>query len=1194
MKEKENTKKTKKLKRIFIWTAIVLAIYTICGFLVLPAVLKSVAITKLTKNLDRQVIIQDIDINPYMLSATIKGLSIKARDGSSNLASFDRLYLNVQLISAVKLGVIVKELSIQGPAFHIVRKNESIYNFSDLLNSKQSEKDEKAKPFRFSLANIQILDGRAVFSDTPKGKTHRITDLNLTVPFLSNFEYDVKIDVEPSFSAKVNDTLVSLQGKTKPFADSLETSFDLNFKDLDIPHYLSYLPFKRKFELTSGTLDTETKLSYFVGKNQKSAFILTGTVTLKSLAVNDDKGNALLRLPKLDILIAPSKLLSGQLNLSRILVDSPELHLHRERSGKTSIQSVLFEGKEKTSNQKKDDQKRTFIVNAHEMYLAKGRVLFSDLSFPEPFKTVLYPLDIKVTDFSNSPGKKTKYQISCKTDGHEEIEIQGNFSIDPLESEGRIDLKKIPVKRYSPYYQDHVLFDVIDSVIGLKTNYEYAAHKEREETKLSDMSVSVSSKRLKKRGEAKEFLSSPLVSIEGAYVDLKNRHVEVGQLSTKKALINARRDKSGHLNLLTLLPERSDRPENKENSKDREEEKPYRIMLKKVMAEKCGLEIEDLVPSRPVTLVLKKININGQNISTKKDARGKISASFRIGDKGSFSAVGPVGIDPLFAEIKLDIKNINVRPLQAYFTDRVRILVTDGRISTGGKFLVGPSTGRGLMGGFKGKVLLNNFASVDKANGDDFLKWASFYLGDIDISYNPARLSIGEIALTDFYSSLIVCQDGSLNLQKILKEEEVNGETPGKPPLPEVTKPARKDAKPSRTIGIKTVTLQGGKIEFTDRFIKPSYSATLTDVAGRVSGLSSEKGELADVSLMGKLDKFGPLEITGKINPLSEDLYADLKIKLKDIELSPMTPYSGRYLGYVIEKGNLHLDLKYKISGGKLDAENKIFLDQFTFGNRMESPDATKLPVNFAVALLKNKKGEINLDVPVKGRLDDPEFSIGGVVIKVLVNLITKAATSPFALLRAIAGGKDDLSCLEFDYGSHVINDSSTKKLDVLVKALHERPSLKLEMAGHVDMEKDREGLRQYFFEKQLKSHKLKEMIKKDLPPVPVNDVKIEGEEYRKYLKMVYKAAKFPKPRNKIGFVKRLPPVEMEKLILTNIAVSDDDMRLLAYKRVKEIKAYILRSGEIEAGRLFLIEPKSLEPKKREKLKESRVDFRLK
>jgi len=286
--------------------------------------------------------------------------------------------------------------------------------------------------------------------------------------------------------------------------------------------------------------------------------------------------------------------------------------------------------------------------------------------------------------------------------------------------------------------------------------------------------------------------------------------------------------------------------------------------------------------------------------------------------------------------------------------------------------------------------------------------------------------------------------------------------------------------------------------------------------------------------------------------------------------------------------------LKYLIAKKKLDSQNYIFLDQFTLGDRVESPHATKLPLKLAIALLKDRKGEIKLDIPVTGTLDDPKFSIGRIILQIIINLITKAVTSPFSLLGAIFGGGEELNYLEFDYGSNTVSEANAKKIDTLIKVLHERPSLKMDMEGYVDVEKDREGLKQYLFNKKLKAQKLNKMVKKGQPAIPVDEVKIEPSEYGKYLKMAYKEEKFPKPRNVLGMAKDLPVPEMEKLMLTHIEIKDGDLRSLSSQRAMRLKDAILKSGQVEPERIFIIEPKSLAPEKKEKLKDSRVDLKIK
>jgi hypothetical protein len=212
----------------------------------------------------------------------------------------------------------------------------------------------------------------------------------------------------------------------------------------------------------------------------------------------------------------------------------------------------------------------------------------------------------------------------------------------------------------------------------------------------------------------------------------------------------------------------------------------------------------------------------------------------------------------------------------------------------------------------------------------------------------------------------------------------------------------------------------------------------------------------------------------------------------------------------------------------------------------------------------------------------------------VIMNLIAKAATSPFALLGAVFGESEALSALEFEYGTSEISEAGTKKLDLLTKALNERPSLKMEIAGYADPEKDRDGLRDHLFNKKIKTQKIKDLAKKGTGSVSADSIDVSQAEYPIYLKMAYKEEKFPKPRNFIGIAKDLPLPEMEKLMRTHIQITDDNLRQLASQRALEAKDYLLKSGKIEQERIFLITPKSLKPEKKEKMRESRVDFTLK
>jgi hypothetical protein len=347
-----------------------------------------------------------------------------------------------------------------------------------------------------------------------------------------------------------------------------------------------------------------------------------------------------------------------------------------------------------------------------------------------------------------------------------------------------------------------------------------------------------------------------------------------------------------------------------------------------------------------------------------------------------------------------------------------------------------------------------------------------------------------------------------------------------------------------------------------------------------------------DVELHGRIHQTAPLEILGRVNSLSKELFVDLKAEARDIELSPLTPYSVKYMGYGIQKGKLSVKVAYLIENRKLVAQNKVYLDQLTFGERVESPTATTLPVLFAVALLKDKNGVIDVDLLIGGSLDDPQFSVGGIIVKVIVNLIEKAVTAPFALLGSLVGGGEELAFVEFAPGSAALDADGEKKLGALAKALDDRPGLKLEVSGRVDADPDREALKRAAVDREIKVAKLKD--KGEAKTISADEVKITPEERDKYLTAAYRAAKFERPRNALGLLKDLPVAEMEQLMLANVQVRDDDLRQLANARAQAAKGWLVETGKVEAARVFIVSPKMGADGIKDQGKPTRADFSLK
>jgi hypothetical protein len=295
----------------------------------------------------------------------------------------------------------------------------------------------------------------------------------------------------------------------------------------------------------------------------------------------------------------------------------------------------------------------------------------------------------------------------------------------------------------------------------------------------------------------------------------------------------------------------------------------------------------------------------------------------------------------------------------------------------------------------------------------------------------------------------------------------------------------------------------------------------------------------------------------------------------------------------LIERGKMNVALAYLVENGQLKSSNKLFLDQFTFGDKVESDKATSLPVRLAVALLKDRKGEIHLDIPVSGDLNDPQFSVWGIIWQIIKNLLVKAATSPMALLGALVGGGEDFSAIVFPYGSASLTAGEQVKLAKIAEVLRDRADLKVEVKGYVDPDHDPEGYRRELLQAKLRREKLLDLRRSqgDAAPANTDTVTLTSAEYPDYLWRVYKQADFPKPRNLVGMTKHLPDAELEKLLLANTKIGTEELTVLAQSRAQAVVAALVESGGIPHERVFLATAEITAKPATEGGSRSRVEF---
>ncbi len=1120
-----NALKSPRSQRIGKWLAGIFVVFGVLGYFAAPPLLKSILQKQLSEQLHREVSIEKIDINPYGLSARIGGFSIKA-DGGREVAGFDELFVNLSSASIFKLAAVVDEVRLDGLRVAVARVAEGRYDISDLLDEWMKPKDEPdtGTP-RFSVNNIQLINGKIVFDDKPKGKVHTIGEINLALPFVSSLPYHTEILVNPSFSANINGSPLALTGDSKPFSETRESQLNLDLDRFDLAGLQPYLPDSLPIRLKSGTLDSELKAMFKEVSDNVYSVSVVGAVHVSGLALTETEGQPLVGWKRLDIDIDNADPINSNVAVKRVALDGLDVAMAVTKDGEFNVLRVV------------------------------DRLSKPASAAPEPKPATAKPLAWSLGEFALTNGL---------------IRWQDESTPTPVAGEVR-----------------HVLVSVgkVDSKLV-------------EPIEIGEVSYQV---------DLGERFRVEKMAIMGIKVDLPKHRVDIAEVTNTGTRARMLRNKEGKIEWVSSPVLKVVRATNAEkDGKARAEaeatgKQEWIGKVGKLAVEDLAFRFEDRSLQHVAVQEIDGFNLLAQELTNEPNKKGSISLKSKINKKGSLNVDGSLQVYPLDVAVKVETLAIQLLPLEPYFGQFLNIALTRGQVSNKGEATAKLDTA-GLKAGYKGSFTLGDFVAVDKLNSADFLKWKSLYFGGIDFRLEPMAINIGEIALTDYFSRLILNKDGKLNVAEIVKKPERQAvaakKDEAKPEQPKAepklaAKDAAKDAGPAKPpipIKVGKITLQNGTVNFSDLFVKPNYTVNLTKLGGRVTNLSSAADTVADLELRGRYANSAPVQILGKLNPLAAKSFLDVKADITGIDLVGFTPYSGKYAGYAIEKGKLSLNVAYKLENNQLAAENRLFIDQFTFGEKIESPDATKLPVNLAISLLKNNRGEIDLNLPISGSLDDPQFSIGGLIVKVIVNLFVKAVTSPFALLGSMFGGGDELSNVEFAAGRASLNAAGSKKLEALAKALNERSALKLEIAGRADPEADREGAKRAALERAMQAEKLKD-LKKAGEGKSLDEIEIAPEESKIYLTRAYKEAKFPKPRNMVGLQKELPVEEMEKLMLTNLPVSDDDVKALAGRRAETVQGWLVEHGKVPPERVFLLPPKV---EADEKGKASRVDFSLK
>ena len=826
------------------------------------------------------------------------------------------------------------------------------------------------------------------------------------------------------------------------------------------------------------------------------------------------------------------------------------------------------------------EKKRLPPIEIALLQISRGIVEFRDDSKPKPFEVSIVPIEIMLRNFSTRRGGENVYAFTAEVRKEELLNWEGTISLDPIQSEGKFSLTGVRGPVLWLYVKDRFRFDIPDGVLNISARYRFDAMVEPFNLILADGELSLTNLKLAESGQDDVLIAVPSFLVHGMNVDVAKQTVEIASVESRNATLKGWLNQDGTVNYQALIapqPSDSEKEIRKEAASasapvPAQEQRPWSVDVKEIGLKNYTVDFEDRTTPTPARQRIDALDFTVKDVRVPFKEPVSFGLGLNLNGSGRVEVSGTAGVDPVRADISLNLSEIPIVPFQPYFDKYVRLDVVNGGVNVNGTVQFRGVHPNGPLLRYMGDMAIENLSLGDRSSSNKLFSLKALTFTQLAADVEPTSLKIGEVALQEPSVYAIIDSDGVMNFSRLAVPQ---GE---KAPISagqsaESGTPDKKQTADPVPIAIDAVKLVKAKATFTDRSIKPSVVTGISELTGTIKGLSSKQIAKANIALAGRIDNVAPFKINGQINPLSEEAYTDLTFNFANMDLTTAAPYAGKYVGYPITKGKLSLDLKYKVSQKHLDAENKMLVDQLTLGESTESPDATSLPVRLALALLKDRKGQIDIDLPVKGDLNDPDFKYGRALLKVLGNLITKIAASPFTVMgKLIPGGGDaeELQYLEFDPGAVAVAATELKKVEAIARGLDERPGLRLEVTGTADPVRDGKVLALQKLNAQLLARwqRGKGISKQaELPIVEEERAIKELFDQQRSLQPVAAPAEGAQLPSK-------PPMieEMRQQLVATIPVPDSELRLLAQQRAEQVRGQLLVDGKLADERVFLTE----------------------
>jgi len=909
---------------------------------------------------------------------------------------------------------------------------------------------------------------------------------------------------------------------------------------------------------------------------------------IRNFAFPDADGKPMVAAQRLYVNLQLASLWNRGATFQDIQLEQPQVHAQLRADGSLNLADLA----KPFANEPPKPASAPLRLFLTRLAVIGGEFTFVDLGHPTTLHAELRPVNFELRDFNTVGNGGNDYTLAAATPAGEQFNWSGTLEVAPVASKGRFTIKTLRVTTLTGLAGAAVPLTVSSGLLSLAGGYDFTLHDGVAGLKVNLDSLAVSDLALRPNYGQLDYVVLPRIEIDGTHIDLTQRSILVDAVKVSGGQIHGWLNENGSVNLAELGAARASTttatpaPAATASAATAAATATPAWLVKVPMIDLNGLSVDfqDRSLKPAPTFTLAPLEISVAQFQWPFGPPLAIQVKSGLDSSGSLAAQTQVTLPQAALTGHVELTGFDLRPLQPYVARYTGLTLLSGQL--GAKLdLERDAKGRFTAGG---ETDVTGFRTVDDELRMDFIKWDRLSVAGIKYRSDPAALSISSIRAQAPYARVIIDQNRHLNITEALKPAGTATAEPA--PTPTAAAPElKKSSGTTRTadlapaahatgmpLSIGTVVITNGSANYSDQWIQPHFAIGIQQLNGTIDGLSSAATSRAKIDLNGSVDRYAPAHIWGETNLLSQSTYTDISMSYRGIELTGVTPYSGHFAGYKIAKGKLTADLKYHIEDRKLTASHHIVVDQLQLGDKVESPDAVNLPLKLAVSLLKDRNGVIDLDLPVTGSLDDPQFRIGPIIWKVFVNLLEKAVTAPFSLLGHLFGGGDQVNVVEFAPGSAALDATAHSRLDSIAKALDARPGLELDVPNTFSTVTDTRALADKHLQTVL-HQRAGVADAAPLPTQPAAQFNLLLTEYRAEL-----GAKTPLPpltttltsaKKVKGETPDYAPAsaELTAALLERVKVADTELQRLGNERARAVQDVLLRGTNIDPTRVFLI-----------------------